>query len=371
MTRSAGACTRRTRARLGGPPTRGAAASAAGARRRRWRRRRPSRAASATTTTRSTLGAVLENRAYALVHPVGEDDPEVLPLVRHLQAGAEAMEVRAGARHAAAGSGSARPTCAVPEGPGGARRRRTHRLASHRAVAGASPVGHDGSALGPAASVVPAAADRCGGRGVAVAGDTGSSSGYARGMPARWRRVLPGGTGGAAGTLRKAPSWAQAHLRRGPDGRLTAQERLRLGAVAEVRQRRDDPSRRSPCTERGTPSAFSRGPVSGRRAGAAPARPRRRGARRWRDPVGRREGRQARALGVGAWADGRPSVTTGSRHRRPTGSRPSAWRRGATSRWRRGRGSGGRHGRRRRSSRRPAAGPDRRLDTHRPGRGRR
>ncbi|HSO64418.1 MAG TPA: hypothetical protein VLQ78_04870, partial [Ornithinibacter sp.] len=70
-------------------------------------------------------------------------------------------------------------------------------------------------------------------------------------------------TGGMAGTLRRG---AVAGARRTSSGvvvtrRLTAQERLRLGALAEVRQRRDDLRRRfAAVPERGTPSALLGGP---------------------------------------------------------------------------------------------------------------
>ena len=222
---------------------------------------------------------VLEDRAYALLSTGrGEDDPEVL-VVRHLQR--DQAEVRAGARaqHAAAGERfrEADLRCA----------RALAALAvdgltdslSYRAVAAASSAGHVVSALGPAATVVPWLRPvAAGGEALAVAGDTALLIGYGEGdAGALAASAALAATGGAAGTLRRG---AVLGARRTSAGtlvtrRLTAHERLRLGAVAEVRQRRDDLRRRFAVPpERGTPSALLGGPVSGRRAGAAGVRPR-------------------------------------------------------------------------------------------------
>ncbi|HSO65638.1 MAG TPA: WXG100 family type VII secretion target, partial [Ornithinibacter sp.] len=209
--------------------------------------------------------AVLEDRAYALLSAgSGEEGPEVL-LVRHLQREQAEVRALAAARHAAAAERFRE-----------ADRRCAQALRSlsvdgltdslpYRAVAGASSVGHDLSSLGPFAAGVPWL------RPVAVAGDVlGLAAdgtllvGYGEGdAGALAAGAALAATGGMAGVLRRG---AVAGARRTSSGvvvtrRLTAQERLRLGAVAEVRQRRDDLRRRfAAVPERGTPSALLVGP---------------------------------------------------------------------------------------------------------------
>lgn len=212
--------------------------------------------------------AVLEDRAYALVRAgSSEESPDVL-VVRYLQREQAEIRALARARHGAAAERFrvADLSCA----------RALSELAvddltdslPYRAVVAASSVGHGLSTLGPAAVGVPWL------RPVAATGDvlglTADAAllvGYGEGdTDALAVGAALAATGGAAGALR---SGAVAGARRTAGGvvvtrPLTAQERLRLGAVAEVRHRRDELRRRFGLEpDRGTPSP----PVRGARAG--------------------------------------------------------------------------------------------------------
>ena len=210
--------------------------------------------------------AVLEDRAFALVHTgSGEDSPELL-LVRHLQR--DQVEVRTLAR--------ARHTAAVERFREADRRcARALRVLSvdgiadsltYRAVVGAGSVGHGVASLGTVATAVPwlrpvAAV----GEGVGLAADTALLLAYREGDAAALAAgAALGATGAAGGVLRRGAvqgaqrSTTGVTVTRG----LTAQERLRLGAVAEVRARRDDLRRRfAAAPDRGTPSALLGGPA--------------------------------------------------------------------------------------------------------------
>jgi hypothetical protein len=209
--------------------------------------------------------AVLEDRAYALVRAgSGEDAPDLL-LVRHLQRGqAEAMAV-ARARHAAAVERFLE-----------ADRRCARALAAlsvdgladslpYRALVGASAVGHGLASLGPVATAVPWLRPLAAvGEGVGLGADTGLLLLYQEGDAAALAAgTALAATGAGGGVLRHG---AVQGARRSSTGvtvtsRLTTQERLRLGAVAEVRARRDDlRSRFAVVPDRGTPSALVGGP---------------------------------------------------------------------------------------------------------------
>lgn len=214
--------------------------------------------------------AVLEDRAFALVRAgSGEESPDVL-VVRHLQREQAEVRALAQARHhtaaerfRAADLSCARALAALSVDD------LTDSL-PYRAVAAASSVGHGFSMLGPIAVGVPWL------RPVAAAGDvlglTADAAllvGYGEGdTDALAVGAALTATGGAAGALRRG---AVAGAQRTASGvvvtrRLTAQERLRLGAVAEVRQRRDELRRRFRAEpDRGTPSPLGGG---GARAGA-------------------------------------------------------------------------------------------------------
>ena len=209
--------------------------------------------------------AVLEDRAFALVCAgSGEDSPDLM-LVRHLQREQTEVGVVARARHAAA-----------VERFREADRRCARALAAlsvdgladslpYRALVGAGSVGHGLASLGIVAAAVPwlrpvAAV----GEGIGLGADAGLLLAYREGdAVALAAGAALGATGAAGGVLRRG---AVQGARRSATGvtvtrHLTAQERLRLGAVAEVRQRRDDLRRRfAVLPDRGTPSALLGGP---------------------------------------------------------------------------------------------------------------
>ena len=217
--------------------------------------------------------AVLEDRAWALVGAGATEDSPDLLVVRHLQRDQAEVRARARARHAAAAE-------AFRE----ADRRCAHALAGlaldtitdslpYRAAVGAGSLGHDLSSVGTVSAAVPwlrpvAAV----GDAVALAADGVLLVGYGEGdAGALAVGAALAATGGAAGALRRG---AVAGARTTPAGvvvtrRLTAQERLRLGTVAEVRARRADlrarfavpPDRGTPSALVGGPPARARGPV--------------------------------------------------------------------------------------------------------------
>lgn len=208
--------------------------------------------------------AVLEDRAYALVRAGSSEESPDLLVVRHLQREQAEVRALARARHDAAAERFREADL-----------RCTRALAAlsvdgltdslpYRGVVAARSVGHAFSTLGPVAVGVPWL------RPVAAAGDvlglTADAAllvGYGEGdTDALAVGAALTATGGAAGALRRG---AVAGAQRTAGGvvvtrRLTAQERLRLGAVAEVRQRRDELRRRfTDEPHRGTASP----PVSG------------------------------------------------------------------------------------------------------------
>ncbi|HET6967180.1 MAG TPA: hypothetical protein VFI44_02830 [Ornithinibacter sp.] len=237
--------------------------------------------------------AVLEDRAYALLSTgSSEESPDVL-VVRHLQREQVELRALARARHSAAVERfrEADVRCS----------RALDALAvdgltdslPYRALTRASSVGHGVSALGPAAVAVPWLRPLvAGGDVVAVAADAGLLVGYGEGDAAALAvgAALAAG-GGAAGALRRG---AVAGAERTTTGvavtrRLTAQERLEVGAVAEVRHRRDELRRRFTVPpDRGTPSSLLGGPTGSR-------------PRRWW-PVAPGDGGPARAGGSRAAA---------------------------------------------------------------------
>lgn len=218
--------------------------------------------------------AALEDRAYALVTAgATEESPEVLVL-RHLQRGQAELRALASARHRAAA-----------ERFHEADRRCAHALATlsvdaltdslpYRAAVGASAFGHGLSSVGPLATAVPwlrpvaAVGDLTG-----LVADSALLLGYGEGdAGALAVGAALAATGGTAGALRRG---AVAGARQTSGGvavtrTLTAQERLRLGALAEVRARRDELRRRFDVVpDRGTPSALVGGPPSTTRAARA------------------------------------------------------------------------------------------------------
>jgi hypothetical protein len=220
--------------------------------------------------------AVLEERAYALVSAGSTEDSPDLLVVRHLQRDQAEVRALARARHAAAA-----------ETFRAADRRCAHALAglavdavtdslSYRTVVGASSLGHDLSSVGAVAAAVPwlrpvaAVGDVMG-----LAADAALLVGYGEGdVNALAAGAALAATGGAAGALRRG---AVAGARQTPTGivvtrRLTAQERLRLGTVAEVRARRDDlRARFTVPPERGTSSSLVGGPPIRARPSVGPA----------------------------------------------------------------------------------------------------
>ena len=209
--------------------------------------------------------AVLEDRAFALACAgSGEESPELL-LVRHLQRDQVEVRTVAHARHAAA-----------LERFREADRRCARALAAlsvdgladslpYRTLVGASSVGHGLASLGTLATAVPwlrpvAAVGEGMGLGADAALLLAYRAGDAAGLAAG---AALGATGAAGGVLRRG---AVQGAQRSATGvtvtrRLSAQERLRLGAVAEVRARRDDLRRRfAAVPDRGTPSALLGGP---------------------------------------------------------------------------------------------------------------
>ena len=266
--------------------------------------------------------AVLEDRAFALVCAgSGEESPELL-LVRHLQRDQVEVRTVAHARHAAAlerfreaDQRCARALAALS----------VDGLADsvpYRTLVGASSVGHGLASLGTVATAVPwlrpvAAV----GEGLGLGADAALLLAYREGDAAALAAgAALGATGAAGGVLRRGAVQGAQRSTKGVTvtRRLTAQERLRLGAVAEVRARRDDVRRRfAAVPDRGTPSALLGGPpVASARAAASAG-----GA------AGVRAALSARVV-RGKSAGGSPrrmprSATTGG-SRRPTGCRPGA-----------------------------------------------
>lgn len=211
--------------------------------------------------------AALEDRVVtALSAGATEGDAAVLVL-RHLQVEQVAAQQAARARHAAAAERfrEADRRCAAL-----LRTLSVDGIADalpYRVVAGVSTVGHDVGSLGALATVVPelapvaAVAD-----GAAVAADAALLAGYGEGDPGELAGSAALATTGALGGVLRAG--ASAGARRTATGavstvRLTARQRLALGAVREARRRRDAlrASFRVP-PPRGTPSALLGGPAA-------------------------------------------------------------------------------------------------------------
>jgi len=256
--------------------------------------------------------AVLEDRAYALVSAGGtEGSPEVL-VVRHLQREQAEVRALAAGRHRAAAERFHEAD------------RRCARLLSalsvdaltdslpYRTVVGASALGHGLSSVGPVATAVPwlrpvaAVGDLTG-----LVADTGLLVAYGEGdAGALAVGAALAASGGTAGALRRG---AVAGARQAPGGvvvtrQLTAQERLRLGALAEVRARRDELRRRFEVPpDRGTASALIGGPASTARDARSWSLRRGAGAR-----AGAGGGAGARAgAGAGAGAGARAGAGAG------------------------------------------------------------
>jgi uncharacterized protein YukE len=215
--------------------------------------------------------AVLEDRAAGLVGAgVSEHSPALL-VVRHLQLEQVEAQRVARARHAAAAERfrEADRRCAAM-----LRRLSLDDVAdslAYRLLAGLSTAGHDLATLGAVAAVVPelrpvvAVAD-----GVAVGADALLLAAYDEGDAGQLALGAGLATAGAAGGAVRAGATAGAH--RTATGavsttRLSARQRLALGALREARARRDAvrASFRVPA-ERGTASALLGGPTPRSRA---------------------------------------------------------------------------------------------------------
>ncbi|HYN67241.1 MAG TPA: hypothetical protein VES93_10160 [Ornithinibacter sp.] len=217
--------------------------------------------------------AALEDRAALLVGAGGSEQSPELLVLRHVQLEQVEAARAARARHAAAAERfrEADRRCAVV-----LRRLSLDGVADslpYRLLAGASTTGHDVATLGAVATVVPelrpvvAVAD-----GVAVGADALLLAVYGEGDAGQL--ALGAGLAAAGVTGGALRAGATAGARRTTPGsvsttRLTAQQRLALGALREVRARRDAvrASFRVP-GERGTPSALLGGPPP--RAAARP-----------------------------------------------------------------------------------------------------
>lgn len=210
--------------------------------------------------------AVLEDRAVALVAAgLGDADPGLL-VVRHLQVEQVGAQRAARARHAAAAERfrAADERCAAV-----VRTLSVDGVADtlpYRVLAGASTIGHDLATAAPVAAVVPelkpvvAAADAVG-----LGADAALLAAYGEGdagqLAASAGLTAAGTLGGvlrygaAAGAERTAAGIVTT-------ARLTARQRVALGVVREVRERRDAvrASFQVP-PPRGTPSALTGGPA--------------------------------------------------------------------------------------------------------------